>query len=69
MSSTGAEGRRLDAARRLTRLEESIQRHEEAIDTERRVVVAAVARIAERRVRLEQLRQLKDRLRGRDDEG
>ena len=62
MSSTGAEGRRLDAARRLTRLEESIQRHEQAIAAERRAVVAATARIAERKVRVKRLRELQARL-------
>ncbi len=68
MASTGISKAAGDE-RRLSRLAESIQRHEEAIVAERRVVVAATARIAERKVRLEQLRQLKDRLRGRDDEG
>ncbi len=36
----------------MTRLGESIQYHEEAIDAERRAVVAATARIAERKVRV-----------------
>lgn len=44
--------------RRLRRLAESIQRHEEAIASERRAAVAAVARIAERRVRVKRLREL-----------
>ncbi len=61
MSSTGI-GKAASNDRRLTRLSESIQRHEEAIDTERRVVVAATARIAERKVRVKRLRELRGRL-------
>ena len=47
---------------RLTRLSESIQRHEKAIDAERRAVVAAVDRIAARKVRVKRLRELRGRL-------
>lgn len=46
MSSTGI-GKAASNDRRLRRLAESIQRHEEAIASERRAVVAATARIAE----------------------
>ena len=47
---------------RLTRLSESIQRHEEEIAAERRAVVAATARIAERKMRVKRLRELQERL-------
>lgn len=54
--------------RRLIRLAESIRRHEEAIAAERRAVVAAVARIAERKARVQRLRELRERLaNGRSD--
>ncbi len=55
-------------SRRLKRLTDGITRHEQAIAAERRAIVAAVARIAERRVRVERLRELRERLaNGRSD--
>jgi len=42
-----AVGKAASNDRRLTRLSESIQRHEAAIAAERRAVIAATARIAE----------------------
>lgn len=46
----------------MTRLSESIQRHEAAIAAERRAVIAATARIAERKMRVRRLRKLQERL-------
>lgn len=61
MASTGISKAAGDE-RRLSRLAESIQRHEAAIAAERRAVIAATARIAERKVRVKRLRELQERL-------
>jgi len=49
-------------SRRQRRIVASLARHEQAIAVERRAIAPAVARIAERKVRIERLRKLEARL-------